>query len=63
MNVKKEVVIKISELLNNEISKIDNEIRRQKKTIKKLVETQTILKREKTKLCHLVSVLQKDIKE
>ena len=66
MNVKKEVVIRIRKVLHDELTKCENKIRdnkyrfqRFKEEHKKLVEEQTLLKREKTSLLEAINSIDR----
>jgi len=63
MNIKKIAYDKIIGHLKIEISKVDSEIRWNKYEIEKVVNKQTALKRQRTELMKLISIVQGDIPE
>lgn len=63
MNVKKEVFENLKAMINEEIKKCENKIRKNKYYFKALEQEQTVLKREKSKLYSMLNDLIKPQRE
>ena len=59
MNVKKEVIEKMTECLSLEIKKCNDKISSNKYKMKNLIREQTILKREKVKITEVLRLIKK----
>lgn len=60
MNVKKDVMLKIEGLLQQELSKVQYQIARNKDEFRRLEREQAILKRERAKLSNMIRGLKNE---